>query len=157
MGADMFVCKSRILIEYLGKFLLLERQFGNKTMFILPGGKVEPFDETQSEVIRKLDDDGKERNYDDVLLNTIRREVYEELKINLPPLIDYFCSSFFINTQEEQVIDIVFYAKLTNRPEIVVDGTEVKSFTWMDQKEILNSEQVHSWLKKALRVFDIFY
>ncbi|MDR3317560.1 MAG: NUDIX hydrolase [Puniceicoccales bacterium] len=150
----MFICKSRILLEYLGKFLLLERQFGDKTMFILPGGKVEPFDETQSEIIRQLNDDGQERNYDDVLLNTIRREVYEELKINLPPIVDYFCSSFFINTQEEQVIDIVFYAKLTTRPEIIVDGTEVKSFIWMDQKEILISNRVHDWLKKALRVFD---
>jgi 8-oxo-dGTP pyrophosphatase MutT (NUDIX family) len=138
----------------LGKFLLLERQFGDRTMFILPGGKVEPFDETQSEVVRQLNDDGKERNYDDVLLNTIRREVYEELKINLPPIIDYFCSSFFVNTQEEQVIDVVFYTKLQKHPEIIVDGSEVKSFVWMNQKEILASEQVHDWLKKALRVFD---
>jgi 8-oxo-dGTP pyrophosphatase MutT (NUDIX family) len=123
-------------------------------MFILPGGKVEPFDETQSEVVRQFNDDGKEHNYDDVLLNTIRREVYEELKINLPHIIDYFCSSFFINTQEEQVIDVVFYTKLQEHPEIVVDGDEVRSFVWMDQKEILVSNQVHDWLKKALRVFD---
>ncbi|MDR1366423.1 MAG: NUDIX hydrolase [Puniceicoccales bacterium] len=150
----MFICKSRILIEYLGKFLLLERQFGDRSMFILPGGKVEPFDETQSEVVRLLNNDGAERNYDDVLLNTIRREVYEELKINLPHVIDYFCSSFFINTQEEQVIDVVFYTELQERPEIIVDGTEVESFVWMDQKEILNSGQVHDWLKKALKIFD---
>jgi 8-oxo-dGTP pyrophosphatase MutT (NUDIX family) len=123
-------------------------------MFILPGGKVEPFDETQSEVVRQLNDDGKERNYDDVLLNTIRREVYEELKINLPHIIDYFCSSFFVNTQEEQVIDVVFYTKLQEHPEIVVDGSEAKSFLWMNQKEILVSDQVHDWLKKALNVFD---
>jgi 8-oxo-dGTP pyrophosphatase MutT (NUDIX family) len=150
----MFVCKSRILIEYLGKFLLLERQFGDQMMFILPGGKVEPFDETQSEVVRQLNGDGKERNYDDVLLNTIRREVYEELKINLPHVIDYFCSSFFMNTQEEQVIDVVFYTKLQEHPEIIVDGSEVKSFVWMNQKEILASACVHDWLKKALSVFD---
>jgi 8-oxo-dGTP pyrophosphatase MutT (NUDIX family) len=123
-------------------------------MFILPGGKVEPFDETQSEVVRLLNNDGVERNYDDVLLNAIRREVYEELKINLPHVIDYFCSSFFINTQEKQVIDIVFYTRLQERPEIIVDGTEVKSFVWMDQREILNSNQVHDWLKKALKIFD---
>lgn len=153
----MFVCKSRILIEYLGKFLLLERQFGDKTMFILPGGKVEPFDETQSEVVRKLSGNGEECNGDDVLLNAIRREVYEELKINLPPIIDYFCSSFFVNTQKEQVIDVVFYAKLTERPEIIVDGAEVKSFAWMDQKEILDSKQVHDWLKKNLKIFDKIY
>ncbi|MDR2371659.1 MAG: NUDIX hydrolase [Puniceicoccales bacterium] len=150
----MFICKSRILIEYLGKFLLLERQFGDRIMFILPGGKVEPFDETQSEVVRQRSNDGKERNYDDVLLNTIRREVYEELKINLPHIIDYFCSSFFINTQEEQVIDVVFYTKLLEHPQIVADGNEVRSFVWMDQKEILASNQIHDWLKKALKVFD---
>jgi 8-oxo-dGTP pyrophosphatase MutT (NUDIX family) len=123
-------------------------------MFVLPGGKVEPFDEIQSEVIRNLNNDGKERNYSDVLLNTIRREVYEELKINLPHVVDYFCSSFFINTKEEQVIDVVFYTKLQEHPEIVVDGNEVKSFVWMDQKEILNSDRVHDWLKRALKVFD---
>jgi 8-oxo-dGTP pyrophosphatase MutT (NUDIX family) len=153
----MFVCKSRILIEYLGKFLLLERQFGDKTMLILPGGKVEPFDETQSEVIRKLSGGGEECNDDDVLLNALRREVYEELKINLPPIIDYFGSSFFVNTQEEQVIDVVFYAKLTERPEIIIDGTEVKSFAWMDQKEILDSKKIHDWLKKNLKIFDKIY
>jgi 8-oxo-dGTP pyrophosphatase MutT (NUDIX family) len=142
------------LIEYLGKFLLLERQFEDGMMFILPGGKVESFDETQSEIVRNLNDDGKERNYNDVLLNTIRREVYEELKINLPNVVDYFCSSFFMSTQEEQVIDVVFYTKLRKRPNIVVDGEEVKSFLWMNQKEILNSEQVHDWLKKALKIFD---
>jgi 8-oxo-dGTP pyrophosphatase MutT (NUDIX family) len=151
---DMFVCKSRILIEYLGKFLLLERQFADKLMFVLPGGKVEPFDEMQSEVIQKLNNDGKERNYSDVLLNAIRREVYEELKINLPHVVDYFCSSFFVNTEEEQVIDVVFYTKLQEHPEIVVDGSEVKSFIWMDRKEILSSDQVHDWLKRALKVFD---
>jgi 8-oxo-dGTP pyrophosphatase MutT (NUDIX family) len=123
-------------------------------MFILPGGKVESFDETQGEIIRQLSDGGKERNYDDVLLNTIRREVYEELKIDLPHVIDYFCSNFFINTREEQVIDVVFYTKLQKHPEIVVDGDEVKSFIWMNQREILDSDQVNDWLKKALRVFD---
>jgi 8-oxo-dGTP pyrophosphatase MutT (NUDIX family) len=123
-------------------------------MFILPGGKVEPFDETQSGIVRQLNDDGKERNYDDVLLNTIRREVYEELKINLPHIIDYFGSTFFINTQKERVIDVVFYTKLQEHPEVVVDGNEVKSFVWMDQKEIFASKQVHDWLKRALKVFD---
>jgi 8-oxo-dGTP pyrophosphatase MutT (NUDIX family) len=150
----MFVCKSRILIEYLGKFLLLERQIQDKRMFVLPGGKVEPFDEIQSEIIQNLNNDGKERNYNDVLLNTIRREVYEELKINLPHIIDYFCSSFFVNTKEEQVIDVVFYAKLRKRPNIIVDGEEVKSYIWMNIKEILASEQVHDWLKKALSISD---
>lgn len=123
-------------------------------MFILPGGKVEPFDETQSEIVRNANDDGKERNYNDVLLNTIRREVYEELQIKLPHIVDYFCSSFFVNTNEEQVVDVVFYVKLTERPQIVIDGKEVQSFVWMNYKEILNSDQVHDWLKKALRVFD---
>jgi 8-oxo-dGTP pyrophosphatase MutT (NUDIX family) len=141
----------------LGKFLLLERQFGDKTMLILPGRKVAPFDETQSEVIRKLNGTGEECHDGDVLLNAIRREVYEELKINLPSIIDYFGSSFFVNTQEEQVIDVVFYAKLTERPEIIIDGTEVKSFTWMNQKEILDSDQVHDWLKKTLKIFDKIY
>lgn len=150
----MFVCKSRVLIEYLGKFLLQERQLKEGTMFVLPGGKVESFDETQSEIVKNLNNDGKERNYDDVLLNTLRREVYEELQINLPDVIDYFCSSFFINKNEEPVIDVVFYTKLKERPEIVVDGKEVQAYTWMDLKEILASEQVHDWLKKALKVFD---
>jgi isopentenyldiphosphate isomerase len=59
-----------------------------------------------------------------------------------------------MNTKEEQVIDVVFYAKLFERPDITVDGEEVKSYVWMNQKEIFTSEQVHEWLKKALKVFD---
>jgi hypothetical protein len=122
-----------LLIEYLGKFLLLERQFGDKTMLILPGGKVESFDQTQSEVIRKLNGDG---------------EVYAELKIALPPVIDYFGSNLFVNTQEEQLIDVAFYAKFTERPEIIIDGTEVKSFTWMDQIQHIDG---NDRIKKALK------
>ena len=149
----MFICKSRILIEYLGKFLLVERHFKNdQVMFVLPGGKVEPFDETESEIIKQLN--GKEHNDQDVLLNTLRRELYEELQLNITGYIDYFSSSFYINLNDEPCVDAVFYTKLTERPEIVVDGKEVTSFVWMDQKEILASDRVHDWLKKALRVFD---
>ncbi|MDR2200702.1 MAG: NUDIX hydrolase [Puniceicoccales bacterium] len=153
-GVTTFICKARVLIEYSGKFLLLEHQFGDKIMLILPGGKVEAFDETQSEIIHNLNGDGKDRNDSDILLNALRREVYEELKINLPQVIDYCCSHFFTNTQGEPVIDVVFYVKLEERPNIVVDGEEVKSFVWMDQKEILSHDHVHDWLKKILNIFD---
>jgi len=39
----------------------------------------------------------------------------------------------FINTQKEHVIDIVFYAKLVECPEITVDDVEIKLFTWISQ------------------------
>ncbi len=126
-------------------------------MFVLPGGKVERFDENESEIVRELNKDHHEYNDNDVLLNTLRRELYEELKLNLPREIDYFSSSFYMKPeggQEESVIDVVFYTQLRERPELVVDGKEVTSYTWMNQKEILASPQVHDWLKKALKVFD---
>lgn len=150
----MFVCKARALVEFLGKYLLIERQLQGKSMLVLPGGKVESFDETQSELIKELDNGYKERNYNDVLLNALRRELYEELKIVLPNTIDYCCSSFFVNAKEEPVIDVIFYAKLTDRPDIIVDGVEVKSFVWMDLKSIMEADNVHDWLKNALKIFD---
>lgn len=144
-------------MEYLGKFLLLERQLSNGPMFVLPGGKVERFDEHESEIVRELKKEPYEYNDNDVLLNTLRREVYEELQLVLPRDIDYFSSSFYVKPedgQESSVIDVVFYTQLRERPELVVDGKEVTSYTWMDQKEILASPKVHGWLKKALKVFD---
>lgn len=151
---NMFICKARALIEYLGKFLLIERTLNGKEMFVLPGGKVEMFDDTQSDLIKEINLDNKEQNYDDVLLNTLRREIYEELKIALPGTIDYCCSSLYINKNNEPVIDVVFYAKLIERPQIEVDGDEVKSFVWLDLKSILSSDNIHDWLKKALKIFD---
>ena len=153
MGS-MYVCKARALIEYLGKFLLIERTLNGHEMLVLPGGKVEMFDENQSDLIKEIQVDSKEQNYNDVMLNALRREIYEELKISLPSTIDYCCSNFYINKDNDPVIDVIFYAKLSEHPQISVDGEEVKSFVWLDLKSILSSDNVHDWLKKALKIFD---
>jgi len=117
-----------------GKFLIIKRPVGKHAVGLLsfPGGTVEEQDEVN--------------NYD-VLRSAVKREILEELGLNLEDSIDYVTTGYFTDSAGMQVIDSVFYCKLDKTvPEVVASRREVPEYFWMSKDEI---KKIEEFLKKA--------
>lgn len=124
-------------IEYDNKFLLIERPVGTHAEGLLSfvGGKVDEQDEVFNT---------------DILRNAIKREVFEEVGINIDGKLEYVTSSYFVDSKGICVIDNIFYHKLDTMPEIIANQREVPWFAWMHREEINNASNAPEWLKQYL-------
>lgn len=123
-------------LEYEGKLLIIKRPPGVHAggLLAFPGGKVDEFDEP---------------HHRDVLRSAVRREIKEELGLNLEDPIEYVTSSFFVDSRGISVILSVFYCKLVNTPlTIIPNPDEVPEYYWMNQAEINHAENAPEWLKR---------
>ena len=124
-------------IEYDHKFLMIKRPNGSSgnELLTFPGGKVDELDE--------------DKNID-VLLQALKREVFEEVGLDLHEPIQFITSSYFIG-QEKHVIDAIFYCKLNKLPpRIMASSREVAEYYWLTYDEIINAPNAPDWLKKYM-------
>ena len=137
---EKFLVVVECAIEYQEKFLIIERPASvvhAGGLLAFPGGKVEKND-GQSEA--------------NILLEAVKREVFEEVGLALlDPLQIVTSSYFFIDTHQTPVIDVIFYCllKKTN-PSITASAREVSHFAWMSLQEILAHEKSPIWLKRYI-------
>jgi 8-oxo-dGTP pyrophosphatase MutT (NUDIX family) len=91
----------------------------------LVGGKVEGTDETT-----------------DILEETLRREIREEVGLEVTDLV-YVCSSRF--GMGESVVDIVFLCRSPVGEYVITDPGEVAAAAWMTAQEIYNHPLAQPW------------
>ena len=99
-----------------------------------PGGKVEGADFLQ-----------------DVLEITVRREIKEEVGVEVHDDVTYVESHSFI-WDSEPVVDVVFLCKYKEGEAHQGDLEEVDSVIWMSYEEILTHENVPVWTKESLKL-----
>ncbi len=129
-------------IEYNHKFLFIKRPEGvhAEGCLAFPGGKVEY-------------DDGGEKV--DILVEAVKREVLEEVGLKLIDPIHFVTSSYFIGSNKEHVLDVIFYCKILNSQiEVKPSMREVPKYYWLTSSEAFIRSNTPVWLKHYLSCID---
>ena len=88
---------------------------------------------------------------DDVLEETLRREVEEEeVGLRMRGRMEYLESKAFMMDDGERVVDISFLCRHEGGEPRVVDPEEVSSLTWMTKGEVLAGEEVPAWTRRSI-------
>ncbi|GAB4184647.1 MAG: hypothetical protein Tsb0015_00890 [Simkaniaceae bacterium] len=123
-------------IEYKNKFLIIERPSSVHAggLLAFPGGKVEFSD-------GRLD----------ILHQAVKREIFEEVGIKLMDPIFFITSSFFVDSNQDNVLDMIFYCRLEKSdPAVVPNPLEVPKHYWLSYEEVLQQKKAPNWLKQYI-------
>jgi 8-oxo-dGTP diphosphatase len=124
------------IIEFQDRILLIERPKGvhAEGLLTFPGGKIE--------------------NHDlgfEVLENAVKREVFEEVGIELIDPIQYVTSAHFIDSFGVEVIDVIFFVRLNKSSTTIIPSErEAPRWGWFTYEEIQQDPRSPIWLKKYL-------
>lgn len=125
------------VIECDGKFLIIRRPEGKHAGGLLSfaGGKVDEQDETH--------------NFD-MLRAAVKREISEELGLELVGKIDYITSEYFVDSSGICLINNLFHYKYDDIPNVIPCEREVPWYGWMTKKEIHAADNSPIWLKTLI-------
>ena len=129
-------------IECNGKYLIIRRPEGKHAGGLLSfaGGKVEEQDEI---------------NNFDILRAAVKREILEELGLNLTGNIDYVTSEYFIDSSGICVINNLFHYKYDTIPIVKPCEYEVPWFAWMTKEEIQAAHNSPDFLKTLINLLEL--
>lgn len=133
-----FLVVVECILEYQNKILVITRPMGvhAEGLLAFPGGKVEYIDGS---------------NDKDILIEAIKREVFEEVGLNIVDKIQFVTSSYFIDAHQNQALDVIFYCKLEKTfVEVNASKREVPEYQWLTYSEIDKHPQAPPWLKRYL-------
>ena len=119
------------------RYLMMVRGAGEEYLpgiLSFPGGKVEGTESIQ-----------------DVLESTVRREILEEVNVEVHDDVTYVESHSFV-WENEPVVDVVLLCRYKEGQASPGDPLEVESVEWMRYEEILDHEKVPRWTKESLRL-----
>ena len=137
MNYKLYVVNVEAAIYKEDKWLIIkrsEKEEHGPGLMSLVGGKVE------TDVVQ-----------DGILEVTLRREIREEVGIEVSDSIHYLESKTFPLADGQLVVDIVFVCKYKSGEARVVDSNEVGEIYWMTCEELLQDERALSWLKESLK------
>ena len=124
-------------IQYQNKFLMIKRPLGGYSggNLCFPGGKVDEEDEIHGA---------------DFLRLAAKREVLEEVGLDLQDPIHYVTSNFFI-VNDVPIIGTVFHCLVQKtKIEVVPSKREVDTYHWMTGQEIKDADNSPIWLKEMV-------
>lgn len=119
------------------QFLLAKRSEAEDFMpgvLALPGGKIEEIDQQTS----------------DVLQNTIRREILEEVNVKVT-LRQLLTNRYFLADQDP-VMNFVFLCEYISGEARAVDLDEVTSVQWMTADSVLQHPNCMSWTRDYIQL-----
>lgn len=96
----------------------------------------------------------KEGNSTDILERTLRRELLEEVGVEVKDTIRYVRSTSFTLENGSEVIDIVFLCEYDKGEPYAKSPDEVDAVYWMGIDDILNHPKSPIWLKDSVREAD---
>lgn len=139
----LYLHVTEVAIEHNEKFLIIKRPEGKDVhaggLLSFPGGKVEEMDE--------------EEGGQDILKVAARREVQEEVGLELKDELHYVLSAQFRDKNKEiSIIDSIFYCKLEKTIVTVKPSSrEVPEYYWMSSEEIYRDPRAPEWLKTYIQ------
>ena len=140
---NKYIVSAECAIKYLVKYLIIKRPLDKNAggCFSFPGGGCEL-------------SDGK--NDANVLVETAKREVFEEIGVELENTLHYVYSNmFYDDSNSSNVIHTVFYCKL-NKPlsELNVCSREVPEYYWLTSSEIVSNKKTPSWIRNYINIIE---
>lgn len=125
-------------IEHDDKFLIIKRPEGKHAGGLLsfPGGKVE---------------EGDEQDESDILRSAARREILEEVGLDLKDDLTYITSHYFVGSNGAHVIDTLFHCQIKKTDlNISASHREVADYYWLTENEIIQAKNAPQWLKSQV-------
>lgn len=101
----------------------------------MPGGKVE-----------------NAGNAEDILEETLRREIDEEVGIEVQPDMVYVESKAFTADDGDPVVDVVFLCRYKSGTPTIGDPGEVAAIHWMTAKEIDKHPKTPPWTRQSIEL-----
>jgi 8-oxo-dGTP diphosphatase len=90
-------------------------------------------------------------NADDVLEETLRREIAEEVGLEVHAEMAYLRSSAFL-AEGEPVVDVVFLCRWKAGMAIAADPAEVAAVRWMTAAEAIAHSETPPWTRLSLEL-----
>lgn len=91
-----------------------------------------------------------EGNSSEILERTIKREIMEEVGIEITDNITYVHSTMFVTDMGEHVIDIVFICEYDSGEPFAKSLDEVECVMWLSSEEIYNHPKAPIYLKESI-------
>lgn len=88
---------------------------------------------------------------DNVLEATVRREILEEVGVEVHDDITYVESHSFVG-DGEPCVDVVFLCRYKDGEALPGDPEEVESVAWMRYDEVLQNPDAPEWTKQSLKL-----
>jgi ADP-ribose pyrophosphatase YjhB (NUDIX family) len=85
-----------------------------------------------------------------ILEATLRREVIEEVAVELQDEIEYVESNAFVADDGEPVVDIVFLCRYASGTPTIADPGEVAAIHWMTPEQIHTDPATPSWTHQSI-------
>ncbi len=128
-----------VAIEHGEKFLIIKRPEGKHAGGLLsfPGGKVEEIDE---------------QNEWDILRLAAKREILEEVGLDLKDDLKYITSNYFVGSNGSHVINTIFHCKI-EKTDLIINASEreVPEYYWLTAEEINKAHNAPQWLKRCMQ------
>jgi len=90
-------------------------------------------------------------NSSGILEATLRREVREEVAVELEDEIVYLESNAFVADGGEPVVDVVFFCRYASGTPAIADPGEVAAIRWMTPAEILAHPEIPPWTRQSIQ------
>lgn len=133
----MFYVNVEAAIHKDGKWIVISRSMQEEHaggLLSLVGGTVE-----------------KEGNATSILETTLKREVFEEVGVQVKDKMDYVRSTSFRLADGSEVLDMVFLCEIEQGDPYPKSPDEVEAVLWMTTDEIINHPQAPIWLIDSIK------
>lgn len=86
-----------------------------------------------------------------ILESTLRREIHEEVGVEINDQMDYVESSLFMTEAGEPVVDVVFLCRYRSGTPTISDPAEVGAIQWMTVAEVLSHPKCAPWTRTSIQ------
>ncbi|MFJ7667585.1 NUDIX hydrolase [Lysinibacillus sp. NPDC097195] len=132
----MFIVNVEGAVRKNDKWLIIERSKKEEHaggLLSLIGGKVE-----------------QEGDSWDILERTVKREIFEEVGVQVKDRLNYVQSTSFVTDKGQQVVDIVFLCEYESGEAFSKSTDEVEKVLWLTTREVLSHPNSPIYLKKSI-------
>lgn len=136
MEGELYIVNVEAAVYYNGRYLMVVR---GSTEDIAPGTLTPPGG--------KVDLTG---DVQDILEETLRREVREETGVELEDGVAYVESHSF-RAGPYVIVDIIFLARYRSGEPKAADEEEIAAIEWLTYDEITNDERAMVWTRETMR------
>ena len=137
MEAHWYIVNVEAAVVKDGRYLTIvrgEEETHAPGVLTLPGGKVENAGHSEA-----------------ILEETLRREVDEEVGVQVHDEMEYVESAAFIADDGDAVVDVVFLCRYQSGTPRAADPREVAAVHWMTAEEVLAHPRAAEWTRQSIQ------